>query len=774
MACTLMLKDILAERLSAARTRVKQNKLRQVHYLSMEFLLGRSLANNARNLGVYDALGEVLDGEGIRLADICEIEPDPGTGNGGLGRLAACFMDSMATLGIPSSGYTIRYQHGIFKQRIVDGQQVELPDSWLGLGESLLIPRFHRSQEVRFGGEVTEKWENGRLRVVHLNYTSVLAVPYDFPVSGYATESTSVIKMWDAQAPAGFDLSLFSRGEYLKAVEQDATARLISMVLYPEDNHIEGKSLRLKQQYFFVSATIQYIVKKHKELFGTLSNFSQMHAIHINDTHPALAIPELMRILLDEEGMDWDQAFQITANTVSYTNHTILTEALERWPENLMRTLLPRIMTIVDELNERHCRSLWSYFPGDFRRISDMALKADGEVRMANLAVAAGRFVNGVSALHSEILKTRVFNSFYLISPDKFRNVTNGIDHRRWLCGANPELSALIESLIGSGFKMRPHELSRLAPCASDSRVLSELEAIKRRNKVRLSDYIAKTGGPAVDPDSIFDIHAKRLHEYKRQLMNVLHILSLYLDIKDDPNSASVKRTFFFAAKASPGYHMAKQIIRLINSAAKRINGDPAVSDLLKVVFVEDYKVSLAELMIPAAELSEQISTAGKEASGTGNMKFMLNGALTIGTMDGATVEMSEAAGRENMFIFGLSSQEAAGLLSSGSYNPARIYSQNPKLRRVLDFIGTDLSDDSGYGDILSSLLVDHGGTPDPYLVLADFDDYANAHAAAGGLYANRSEWNRRSLINIAASGSFSSDVSIRNYAKEIWRVAAD
>jgi len=768
-ACSLVMRDRLAARYVETENRIEENRERQVHYLSLEFLMGRSFLNNAYNLGMLEVMRDTLREIGVDFPDFLETEPDAGLGNGGLGRLAACYLDAMATLGLAATGYSIRYEHGLFKQRIVEGQQIELPDSWLDIGDVWLIPRMDEVQEVRFGGSVDETWENGRMKSAHRDFTPVLAIPYDMLIAGYGTENICTLRLWSAKSPVELDMSLFSRGEYLKAVEQHAMAEVISKILYPDDKHIEGKSLRLKQQYFFVSATIQHIVKNHRPRYGTLRSFSDRHVIHINDTHPTLVVPELMRILLDEEGYNWDDAWDIVTHAVAYTNHTVMAEALEQWPQTLFESLMPRIHAILVEINERYCRSLWARFPGDFALVSRMSVLCDGMLRMANLAVVSSFSVNGVSALHSEILKNTIFNDYYKLTPEKFTNVTNGIAHRRWLCEANPRLSELIASRIGDDFLRKPSALSDFARYADDPDVQGALAAIKRENKVRLAAYIAKRNCVSVDPDSIFDVQVKRLHEYKRQLMNVLQILDRYLAIKENPNGHFTPRTCLFGAKAFPGYYAAKQIIRLINSVSCFLEKDAAVRDLLRVVFLENYRVTLAELVMPSAELSEQISTAGKEASGTGNMKFMINGALTIGTMDGANVEIHESVGDENMFLFGLRSEEIDTFRQS--YNPAGIYQNNARLRGVLDLMNRGFGDGVSYHDLVSSLLV--GASPDPYLLLADFDAYCEAQRRVDAMYADPARWNRSSALNIAGSGRFAADRAVYDYATKIWHVPA-
>lgn len=771
-ACALVIRDELADQLIETQNEVAAGSERQVHYLCMEFLVGRSLLNNAYNLGFLKPMKAALDDMGIEMTDIFEQEDDPGLGNGGLGRLAACYMDAMATIGVRGSGYSIRYKHGIFKQKILEGKQVELPDTWLESGEVWHIPAMDDVREVHIGGELETHWgEDGNMVVEHKGYTTILAIPYDMPISGYNTNNVSRLRLWEATSPVKMDMSAFSRGEYLKAVEQNAMAEVISMVLYPEDNHREGQSLRLKQQYFLVSATIQDICAKHKAQYGTLKNFARKHVLHINDTHPVLVIPELMRILMDEENMGWDKAWNIVSQAVAYTNHTVMAEALECWPSDLMESLMPRVYQIILEINERFCKELWNFYPGDFKKISDMAIVSNGIVRMAHLAIAGSFSVNGVSALHSDILKDKVFNSFYHVSPAKFRNVTNGIAHRRWLCEANPELTELITELIGPGFLTHPGELRVLAKFGDDQQVLERLAAIKRHNKEKLAAYIKEHNGVEINVDSIFDVQVKRLHEYKRQLMNVLHILYLYNKIKDDPNAEMVPRTFIFGSKAAPGYFVAKKIINLINSIADKINNDPDIKDRIKVVFVEDYRVSLAEMIMPAADLSEQISTAGKEASGTGNMKFMINGAITMGTLDGANVEICECVGEENIFIFGLHADEVERINQENSYSPTQIYQENPALARVLDQLKEGFGDGVKYGDLVDILLRGNGGRPDAYMVLADFDSYVKAQERASEMYKRPENWNYMSLMNIANAGRFAADRAIAEYAQNIWKV---
>ena len=770
-ASALVLRDVMALREVETRKKTLRQQKKQVHYLSMEFLMGRSLMKNAYNLGVLPQLRQALEQMGFKAADIFEIEPDAALGNGGLGRLAACYLDSMTTLEIPATGYSICYELGIFKQKIVEGQLVELPDNWQNMGAAWLLPKPEEAQEVVFGGTLREFWDNGHLHIVQENATKVLAVPCDMEIAGYDTPHTNVLRLWDARSPKPVDMSLYSRGEYLKATEEQAMAEVIAKVLYPEDNHIEGKSLRLKQQYFFVSATVQSICKQHLETYGTLLNFHEKNVIQVNDTHPSLVIPELMRIFMDEAGMDWDTAWNITSKSVAYTNHTVLAEALERWPQTLMQQLLPRIWQILTEIAGRWQKKCEDFYH-DEAKVRDMAVIWDGEVRMANLCIAGGMAVNGVSGLHSEILKKDVFKNACGMEPDKFQNVTNGIDHRRWLSEINPGLDGLIRDLTGGDdYLTKPQMLQKLDDYADDAQVLQRIGQIKRQNKEDFAAYIRKTQGVALNPDAIFDVQVKRLHEYKRQLLNVLHIISLYQKLQDDPAAITQPHTFLFGAKAAPGYVVAKRIIHLINSLSDQINADPICKDKLQVVFLENYRVSLAEHLMPASEVSQQISTAGKEASGTGNMKFMMNGALTVGTLDGANVEMHNVLGDENMFLFGLHADEVEMLKREG-YLPQRLYARDPVVRRAVDMLKTGFRDGVTYEDLYTRLLTGAGGSPaDEYLLLADFEGYCAAEARMVQTYADSQKWNRMSLHNVARSGIFAADRSVGEYADHIWHV---
>lgn len=764
--CTVV-KDILTEKRLEFKNKVRSGGYKQVYYMSMEFLLGRSLKNHLYNIGLLNTATAAVKELGFDIDKLMTIEPDAGLGNGGLGRLAAAYLDSLTSLGYPAGGFSIRYDYGIFEQKIVDGWQMEMPDNWLTEGDVWLNKR-DEVFEVKFGGRIDEHWENGRLICEQKGHTTILAVPYDMNISGYGSDAVNVLRLWSAKSPEELDMNMFSRGEYVKAVEAQAMAEAISKVLYPADNHIEGKSLRLKQQYFFVSASIQSILAKHLKYNKDLTNLSEKIAIHINDTHPTLCIPELMRILLDDYGWGWDAAWKTVTEVISYTNHTVMQEALERWPQNLFRTLLPRIYQIIKEINQRYCADLWNVFPGDWQRISKNAILSDSEIRMANLCLVASHTVNGVSALHSDILKNDVFADYYKVAPEKFTNVTNGITHRRWLCEANPLLAKFIKELIGDKFIKNADELEKLLPYQGNKSVLDKLFEIKLKNKERLAAYIKNTTGVIVDPASIFDVQVKRLHEYKRQLLNALHILHLYNELKANPSLDIEPRTFIFGAKAASSYYMAKLIIRLIYMIGKMVNDDPAVNGKLKVVFLENYRVSLAEIIMPASEISEQISTAGKEASGTGNMKFMINGAVTIGTMDGANVEIHERVGDENIFIFGLLTEEVEKLKTH--YNPTAYYNGDHRIKAIIDLLRKGIAGTS-FSEIADSLTVGRGGGADPYMVLADFSSYVEAQGKVNSAYRDRYRFEKMSLNNIARSGFFAADRSVEEYAQRIWRL---
>lgn len=675
----------------------------------------------------------------------------------------------MSSLHIPATGFSLRYEFGIFKQKIIDGWQMEFPDNWLDMGDVWLIPRKEDAVEVKFGGQVHEWMQDGKLKVEQYDYTPVLAVPYDMFISGYDSGAVNKLVLWSAKSPSNMDMNAFSRGDYVKAIEQNAMAEAISKVLYPADDHVEGKILRLKQQYLFVSASLQSIVKNHLKHFDSLDSLPQKAAIHINDTHPALCVPELLRILLDDYGYDWDRAWDICQNTLAYTNHTVMSEALERWPEYLFREQLPRIYQLVAEINRRLVNQLNTVYPGDLAKIEYMAVIANNEVRMANLCLACCHKVNGVSKLHSDILKDSIFHDYYHIAPDKFTNVTNGIAYRRWLCQSNPKLTEKLREWIGEGFLHDANALEKLMKYYDKANVLQELQKIKRYNKEVLCNYIARSNGINVDPNSIFDVQIKRLHEYKRQLLNVLHIMHLYCVIKENPNLDIPPRTFIFAAKASAGYFMAKQVIRLIDAVSKLVNSDPAVREKVKVVFLEDYKVSLAEIIIPAADISEQISIAGKEASGTGNMKLMINGAVTLGTLDGANVEIHEQVGDDNIFLFGLTAPEVEELWKKG-YNPVEYYNGNLELRRVIDMLTSGVLG-SRFDEIAKSLLTNSYGAADAYMTLADFDSYVRKQEEVGRTYLDKRKFFNMSLVNIAKAGLFSADRAVTEYADDIWQV---
>ena len=768
-ACAMVLRDIMAERGVQTRENTTREEKRKVHYLSLEFLMGRSLMKNAFNLELLGALNEAIDELGFKAADIFEMEPDAGLGNGGLGRLAACYLDSMTTLEIPAAGYSICYELGIFKQKIVEGQQVELPDDWMQLGDAWLLPKLQEAEEVHFGGKVRTRWDNGHLMVVHEDYTRVMAVPCDMEIAGYDTDHVNTLRLWQARSPKPIDMKLFSQGQYLHAAEERAMADAISQVLYPEDNHYEGKSLRLKQQYFFVSATIQSIVRKHIQQYGTVKNFHEKNVIQINDTHPTLVIPELMRILVDDAGMDWDEAWHIVTHCVAYTNHTVMAEALEVWPQQLFETLLPRVWQILQEIARRWQQQVEDFYH-DPAKTAKLAIIWDGGVRMANLCIAGSMAVNGVSALHSEILRKDLFKDACQMQPDKFKNVTNGIDHRRWVSQINPGLDSLIRDLTGGdGYLTHPMDLKKLEQYVGDTSVLARLDDIKKANKQAFADFAKKQQGVVLNTDAIFDVQVKRLHEYKRQLLNVLQIIYLYQRLQDDPDLSIPPQTFLFGAKAAPGYAVAKRIIHLINSLADQVNSDPLCRDRLQVVFLENYRVSLAEMLMPASEVSQQISTAGKEASGTGNMKFMINGALTVGTLDGANVEMHELLGDENMFLFGLKADEVEHLRHT--YDPQLLYQRDPVLRRAVDTLKTGFRDGVTYEDIWQRLLTDTDGPADQYMVLADFAAYCDAESRMRHTYEDRNRWNAMSLTNIARSGVFAADRAIAQYADTIWHV---
>ena len=757
---SMIVKDLMHEGVREFRNDADKTDSKKIYYLSMEFLMGRSLKNNLYNLNLTGTFAAALKDMGIKLEKLYDCEPDAGLGNGGLGRLAACYLDGLATQGFYGMGYSILYEAGIFKQKLVDGWQTELPDFWLPGGEVWLRPKEKDTVEVRFGGEVVDNWDNHYHSVEYRNTQTIRAVPYDMYVSGKDGRGISVLRLWKSVAPA-LDMRLFDQGQYMKAMEQQAMAEVISKILYPSDNHYEGKSLRLKQQYFLVSASVQDIVARHLRHDDSMESFAEKNAIHINDTHPTLSIPELMRILLDECGYGWDDAWNVVTRATAYTNHTVMKEALECWPEDLFRSLLPRIHQIVREIDNRYRAHIWEQ-THDAGKVEAMAVISNGVVRMANLCVATCHSVNGVSALHSQILKDTVFNDYYRLTPDKFKNVTNGIAHRRWLCQANPELTAYITELIGDGFIYNGDELAKLRKFADDKKVLKKIGEIKHNNKKAFADYVKKTMGIELDPDSIFDVQVKRLHEYKRQHLNALQIIARYLEIKGNPDGDYVPHTYIFGAKAASGYFIAKKIIQMICSLADVINNDPDMRGRLKVVYLEDYNVTMAEKLMPAADISEQISLAGTEASGTGNMKLMINGALTLGTLDGANVEINEAVTNDNMFLFGMTTPEVNELKKSG-YQPINYFNNNAELRRVIEFIQAGIGGKQ-FPEI-GNTIIHH----DPYMVLADFADYRKTQKMIDEVWRDREKWNRMSLLNTAGAGRFATDRAILDYARDIW-----
>ena len=765
----LTVRDILTNKKAEYKKAIKKNHPKRVYYLCMEFLIGRSLKNNLRNLGLADEYASVLSELGFDIEKLYDREPDPGLGNGGLGRLAACFMDALTTQDYPAMGFSICYEYGLFKQRIVDGSQVELPDVWMDGAGVWLVPRTDKTMSIRFGGTVSENWNNGRCEIVNTDCEEIQAVPYDMMISGADCSAVSTLRLWKAENVNNFNMKLFSQGEYIKAMEENNNAEVISKVLYPADATPEGKMLRLSQQYFFVSASLQSIIADHLAMYGTLRNFSEKVAIHINDTHPAVCIPEMMRIFMDIYSYSWEDAWNIVKSTVSYTNHTVMPEALECWNENIFRLRLPRLYMIIEEINRRFCADMWNLYPGDWDRISRMAVIANGQVRMANLSVIGSHTVNGVSKLHSEILKDTVFHDYYKAMPDKFTNVTNGIAHRRWLCYSNPGLTALLDETVGTQYRKQPETLKKFEEFKDDRSVLSRLEAIKKENKINFSNRIFEKTGEKIDPNSIFDVQVKRMHEYKRQLLNALKIINRCLEIRDDPNGNYEPMTFVFGGKAAPSYYMAKNIISLIWNLGKDIDGDELLRKFIKVIYLEDYNVSTAEVLMPASDISEQISLAGKEASGTGCMKFMINGALTLGTLDGANVEMKDAVGDENIYIFGLNAKEVEDLWRNG-YVSAKYYMSNARLRATIDrisegFNGKDFSN-------IATYLTSTNGVADPYMCLADYESYKNTFERMISDYSDRDAWLKKSLMNIANSGYFSADRSIREYAENIWHIA--
>jgi len=775
-ACALTARDKIMERWAVSHKTVKEEGSKKLYYLSFEFLMGRLLASNVLNLMQTKTYVKALKSMGYELSDIVELENDAGLGNGGLGRLAACFMDSLTTMDLPAYGCTLRYEYGLFRQKIVDGYQTELPDTWLENGNAWEIARPEEAVTVRFGGQVYTDWIDGKFSCRYEDAHTIIAMPYDVPLVGYDSKIVNKLRLWSAKAPDVMNMQEFNSGNYIRSTEERQLAELISKVLYPEDNHTEGKELRLKQQYFLVSATLQWILREYEDRYGTnWNNLPDKAVIHINDTHPTLAIPELMRILIDEKGLGWDEAWDITTRTFAYTNHTVLSEALEKWPLDMVKKILPRVTMIIEEINRRLMISLQEVYPDDWGKQKWMAVIADNQVFMANLCLATCFAVNGVSGLHTQILKSDIFADYYRLKPERFHAITNGITFRRWIGNANPELTDLITKTIGKGWLKDYKKLDKLKKFADDPEFQKAFAKIKRDNKLRLAEYIKEHNGIDINPDSIFDVQAKRLHEYKRQLLNILHILYDYNMLIDNPTMEYTPKTYIFGAKAAPGYKRAKLIIKLINSVAEKINNDERIGGKIKVVFLENYGVSIAEKLVVAADVSEQISTAGKEASGTGNMKFMLNGAVTIGTLDGANVEMLEQVGADNIYIFGLKADEVAARLKFNNSDEVKtIYSTNAPLRRALEqLISGELENENTqiFRDLYQTLLFGDYGYPDTYMVLRDFEEYCNTQAQVSKDYNNKELWWHKAIMNTASSGFFSSDRTIADYNDNIWHL---
>ncbi len=768
LALGSLVKEYASEKWMYTHEQYAEEKIKQVYYFSMEFLIGRLLGSNLLNLGIRDLCEDALSELGINLLELEEVENDAGLGNGGLGRLAACFLDSMASIGIAGNGVGIRYDYGLFEQKIVNGYQVEIPDNWLRHGNVWEVRNEDSALMIKFGGNIETKYINDNLVFEHKDYEAVLAVPYDTPVIGYKNNSVNTLRLWSAEPiDKDFDLESFSHGEYVKAVEHKYSVESISQVLYPDDTREDGKILRLKQQYFFVSAGIQSIINGLKKNNIPINRLNEYVAIHVNDTHPSVSVAELMRILIDEENISWDEAWKITTNTIAYTNHTIMAEALEKWPIPLFKKLLPRIYMIIEEINKRFCAEVYEKY-NDLNIVHDMAIICDGYIKMAYLAIVGSHSVNGVAKLHTEILKNRELANFYNFYPNKFNNKTNGITHRRWLMKANPELSKLITNTIGDRWIKTPNKLIDLLAFSKDKDFQYKLRTVKQNNKKKFAEYVKARYDITIDPNSIFDVQVKRLHAYKRQVLNVFHILDLYYRLKQNPNLDIVPRTFFFGAKAAPGYYLAKQTIKLINTVADLVNNDPSINGRIKVLFLENYSVSLAEKIIPCADVSEQISTTTKEASGTGNMKFMMNGAVTIATLDGANVEMKEAVGEENIVIFGMQKDEVLNYEKNKNYRAYDFYNLDTRIRRILDSLidGSLGVAKSEFIDIHKSLLANN----DEFFVLKDFDSYVRAQEKIDSLYKDEKKWSEMCACNIAHSGIFSSDNTIAQYAKEIWR----
>lgn len=758
-ALSAVVVGLLREKRRKFSNQVHSAGKKEIYYLSMEFLMGRSLKTSLYNLEINDMVTDILKKWDVNIDRIYDYEPDAGLGNGGLGRLAACYLDGLATDGYPAMGYSICYEYGIFKQKIEDGWQTELPDNWLPGGESWLVPKTDKSIEVHFDGELQEYWDQQYHHVSYKNYSTVVAVPYDMYVPGYDSDGVSVLRLWKAKAPS-FDMAMFNQGDYAKALSQNTVAQAISKVLYPNDNHLEGKSLRYRQQYFMCAASIGDIVNRHMSVYGTLDNLHEKVAIHINDTHPTLAIPELMRVLLDDCGYSWDKAWHIVTNTFAYTNHTVMPEALEKWDCNLLKSVCPRIFSIIIEINERYCKDLWERYK-DQAKVSHMSIVEDNKVKMATLCVHACHSVNGVAKIHSEIIKKETFKDEYLDTPTKFKNVTNGIAYRRWLYQSNEGLTDLLCEKIGDGFLKNAAELSKLAVFKDDKDVLDRLAKIKLDNKKSFAKYVKNQYGVVLNTDSIFDVQVKRLHEYKRQQLNALNIIAQYNYLKANPNADFVPKTYIFAAKAAPGYYMAKQIIKLIWNISQELKKDKKLNEKLNVIFLEDYNVSLSEILMPAANISEQISLAGTEASGTGNMKLMINGAITLGTLDGANVEIHEQVGDDNIIIFGMNVDEVNACKSG--YKPMDIYNSNAVVKQAIDTLQYGINGQQ-FNEIADSLK-----NSDPYMALKDFDSYQKAQAYASECYKDQTKWQKMSLANIAGAGIFSADRSVEDYARDIW-----
>ena len=760
-ALSTIVVELLRQKRRRFMNKVKSEGRKQVYYLSMEFLMGRSLKTSLYNLEIVDMVGDILDDWQLKLDRVYDYEPDAGLGNGGLGRLAACYLDGLATDGFPAMGYSICYEYGIFKQKIEDGWQTELPDNWLPGGECWLLPKKNCTIEVHFEGELNEYWDNQYHHVSYTGYNTVLAVPYDMYVSGYDSEAVSVLRLWVAKSPS-FDMAMFNQGDYSRALSQNSVAQAISKVLYPNDNHLEGKSLRLRQQYFMCAASVGDIVNHHMSVYGTLDNLHEKVAIHINDTHPTLAIPELMRILLDDCGYSWVKAWHIVTNTFAYTNHTVMSEALEKWDLNLVRQIIPRILSIIVEINNRYCESLSERL--DSYKVSQMSIIQNNTIHMANLCVHASHSVNGVSMLHSDIIKAEVFNNEYTDTPNKFKNVTNGIAYRRWLLQSNKGLTKLLEDTIGNGFKKDASQLSKFILFENDASVLERLAAIKHENKDYFAKYVKQSFGVSLNTDAIFDVQVKRLHEYKRQHLNALNIIADYITLLNNPDADFQPKAYIFAAKAAPGYYLAKQIIKMIWAIGEEIRRNPRIAEKLQVYFLEDYKVTLSELLMPAAEISEQISLAGTEASGTGNMKLMLNGAVTIGTLDGANVEIKSQVGDESIFIFGMTKDEVIARRNQG-YRAEDIYNSNDVIKSAVNCMYSGING-CKFDEVANSIRY-----KDPYMVLADFWSYRETQRYASECYADAAKWNRMSLHNISGAGIFSADRAVADYARDIWNI---